>query len=79
MPPQAPETFAAFVGLDWAEAAHDIGLQAAGSTHREFLHRDHRPEVLAAGVQSRRTRFNGPPVAVCLERHRGPMVSALQT
>ena len=78
MKPQAPEVFAAFVGLDWADAKHDICLQAAGSAHREFLHLDHRPEVIDAWVQSLRTRFNGQPVAVCLELHKGPMVSALQ-
>ena len=31
MKPQAPEAFAAFVGLDWADAKHDICLQVAGS------------------------------------------------
>jgi transposase len=78
MKPQAPEVFAAFVGLDWADAKHDICLQAAGSAHREFLHLDHRPEVIDAWVQSLRTRFNGQPVAVCLELSKGPIVSALQ-
>ena len=31
MKPQAPEAFAAFVGLDWADAKHDICLQVAGT------------------------------------------------
>jgi transposase len=78
MKPQALEAFAAFVGLDWADAKHDICLQVAGSTRREFLHLEHRPEVIDAWVQSLRTRFNGQPVAVCLELNKGPMVSALQ-
>jgi transposase len=78
MKPQAPEAFAAFVGRDWADAKHDICLQAAGTAHRAFLHLDHRPEVINAWVQSLRTRFNGQPVAVCLERNKGPIVSALQ-
>jgi transposase len=79
MKPQAPETFAAFVGLDWADAKHDICLQATGATHREFLHLEHRPEVIDAWVQSLRTRCNGQLVAVCLELNKGPIVSALQT
>ncbi len=77
MPPQAPEAFAAFVGLDWADAKHDICLQAAGTTRREFLHLEHRPEAIDAWVQSLHTRFNGQPVAVCLELTKGPIVSAL--
>jgi len=28
--------YTAFVGLDWADAKHDICLQAAGSEQREF-------------------------------------------
>ena len=35
----ALEEFAAFVGLDWAEAKHDICLQAAGTERREFSSR----------------------------------------
>jgi hypothetical protein len=57
MKPQAPEAFAAFVGLDWADAKHDICLQAAGTTRREFLRLAHRPEAIDAWVQSLHTRF----------------------
>src|SRR5919198_1588275 len=78
MKPQVPEAFAAFVGLDWADAKHDICLQSAGSTRREFLRLEHRPEVIDAWVCTLRTRFNGQPIAVCLELNKGPIVSALQ-
>ena len=78
MKPQAPEVFAAFVGLDWADAKHDICLQVAGSARREFLRLEHRPEVIDAWVCTLRTRFNGQPIAVCLELNKGPIVSALQ-
>ena len=78
MKPQVPEAFAAFVGLDWADAKHDICLQVAGSTRREFLRLEHRPEVIDAWVCTLRTRFNGQPIAVCLELNKGPIVSALQ-
>jgi transposase len=40
---------------------------------------EHRPEAIDAWVQTWRTRFNGQPVAVCLELHKGPIVSALRT
>jgi transposase len=78
MKPQALEAFAAFVGLDWADAKHDICLQAAGTERREFLVLEHRPEAIDAWVQTLRTRFNGQPVAVCLELNKGPIVSALR-
>jgi transposase len=78
MKPQAREAFAAFVGLDWADAKHDICLQAAGTERREFLVLEHRPEAIDAWVQTLRTRFNGQPVAVCLELNKGPLVSALR-
>jgi transposase len=78
MKPQAPEAFAAFVGLDWADAKHDICLQAAGTERREFLVLEHRPEAIDAWVQTLRRRFNGQPVAVCLELNKGPIVSALR-
>src|SRR2546427_6538491 len=78
MKPQAPEAFAAFVGLDWADAKHDICLQAAGTERREFLNLKHSPEAINAWVQTLHTRFHGQPVAVCLELNKGPIVSALR-
>jgi hypothetical protein len=72
----APEEFAALVGLDWADAKHDVCLQATGTARREFLSFEHRPEAIDAWVQTLRTRFNGQPVAVCLELNKGPIVSA---
>src|SRR5215510_9407407 len=79
MKSQAPTAFAAFIGLDWADAKHDICLQAAGAERREFLVLEHRPEAIDAWVQTLRTRFHGQPVAVCLELNKGPIVSALRT
>src|SRR5499427_3679775 len=78
MKSQAPAAFAAFVGLDWADAKHDVCLQAAGTEQREFLSLEYSPEEINVWVQSLRTRFHGQPVAVCLELHKGPIVSALR-
>jgi transposase len=75
---ESQEDFAAFVGLDWADAKHDICLQATGTERREFLMLEHRPEAIDAWVHALRTRFNGQPVAVCLELNKGPIVSALR-
>ena len=74
----AQEEFAALVGLDWADAKHDVCLQAAGAERREFLILEHSPEAIDAWVQTLRTRFHGQPVAVCLELNKGPIVSALR-
>jgi hypothetical protein len=74
----AQEACATLVGLDWADAKHDVCLQATGTVRREFLSFEHRPEAIDAWVQTLRTRFNGHRVAVCLERNKGPIVSALR-
>src|SRR6266478_7154807 len=78
MKPHVSEAFAAFIGLDWADTKHDVCLQAAGTAPREFLRLEHSPEAINAWVQTLRTRFNGQPVAVCLELNKGPIVSALR-
>ncbi len=75
---ESHEEFAAFVGLDWADAKHDIGVQATGTERREVLILEHRPEAIDAWVHTLRTRCNGQPVAVCLALHNGPIVSALR-
>ena len=75
---QAHEAFAAFVGIDWADSKHDVCLQAAGSAKRECLILPHTPEAIDAWITTLRTRFNGQPIAICLELTKGPLVSALR-
>jgi transposase len=70
--------YAAFVGIDWADRKHDICLQVAGSDQREFSILPHRPERIAQWAQVLRQRFEGHPIAVCLELNKGPLVYALQ-
>jgi transposase len=77
MPHLPHEPFAAFVGIDWADAKHALCLQAAGSTTREASSLDHTPEAIDAWVCTLRQRFGGHPVAICLELNKGPIVSAL--
>src|SRR5215510_15309753 len=72
------EELAALVGLDWADAKHDVCIPAPGTARREFLRCEHRPEAIDAWGQTLRTRFHGHPVAVCLELNKGPIVSALR-
>ena len=79
MQQEAPETFAAFVGLDWADATQDVCLHAAGSEPREHSSLDHTPEALEAWVCSLQKRCEGQPLAIGLERTKGPIVFALRT
>src|SRR5499433_2354473 len=72
------DTFAAFVGIDWADAKHDGCLQATGAAKREGFQLEHTPEAIDAWVTTLRTRFHGQPVAICLELNKGPLVSALR-
>ena len=75
----APEAFAAWVGLDWAEAHHDVCLQTAYSIKRASFQLAHTPEAIDAWGTTRRTRCRGPPVALGLARTKDPLVSALRT
>jgi transposase len=78
MTPTSHNTFAAFVGIDWADAKHDGCLQATGATKRECFQLEHTPEAIDAWVTTLRTRFHGQPVAICLELNKGPLVFALR-
>jgi transposase len=78
MPRLPHEPFAAFVGIDWADAQHALCLQAADSNKRERSVLDHTPEAIDEWVRTLRQRFGGQPVAVCLELNKGPLVSALR-
>src|SRR5215467_7302957 len=78
MTPTSHTAFAAFVGIDWADAQHEGCLQAAGSAKRECFQLEHTPEAIDAWVTTLRTRFHGHPVALCLELTKGPLVSALR-
>jgi transposase len=72
------EEFAAFVGIDWADAKHHVCLQAAGSQKREFSGLEHQPDTIDEWVSTLRTRFKEQPIAICLELNTGPIVSALR-
>jgi transposase len=78
MTPPSHDTFAAFIGLDWADAKHDGCLQVAGTIKRECFQLEHTPEAIDAWVTTLRTRFHGQPIAICLELDKGPLVSALR-
>jgi len=69
--------FTAYVGVDWADKKHDVCIQAASSTKKEFAVIPHQVEALDAWALSLKQRFGGP-IAIALEIPRGPLVTALQ-
>ena len=75
-PVQQP--FAALIGIDWANAKHDICLRAAGSEAIEHSVVKHSPEAIDAWVRELRHRFGPTPIAIALELDKGPLVYALQ-
>ncbi len=77
MAPLSNQQFTAYVGIDWADTKHDICLQAAGDTRREFDCIPHQVARIDEWAKSLHRRFGGP-IAVALELAKGPIVSALQ-
>ena len=71
------EQFAAFIGIDWADAKHDLCLQAVGCEKHETSILEHTPEAIEAWANTLRRRFGGKSVAICLELSKGPLVYAL--
>jgi transposase len=69
--------FTAFVGLDWADAKHDICVQAAACEVREFDRFRHKVAAIDEWAHSMHQRFGGQ-IAVALELAKGPIVYALQ-
>jgi transposase len=70
-------SYAALIGIDWADKKHDVCLQLPGSLDRELSVLPHKVAAIDAWARGLRERFGGRPVAVCLELSQGPIVSAL--
>lgn len=70
-------TYAAFVGLDWADRYHQVCLRAADSARDEQSVLPHEPWALHTWAQGLRRRFPQGKIALALEQTRGPLISAL--
>jgi transposase len=68
--------FTAFIGVDWADAKHDVCLLPADAAEREFDCFVHRVDRIEQWARALHQRFGGP-IAVALELTKGPLVSAL--
>jgi len=70
-------SFTAFIGIDWADAKHDICIQSADGGEREFDVIPHQVERIDEWAHTICRRF-GSPIAVAVELSKGPIVYALQ-
>lgn len=71
------EPFAALIGLDWSDQKHDLCLVETETGSHELSVISHTPEALNEWARALRARFDGAPVAVCLEQSRGSLIYAL--
>lgn len=67
--------YAAFVGIDWADAEHAVCLLAGAAAEHATVAQ--AADALDQWVAELRQRFGGRPVAICLEQSRGALLYAL--
>ena len=72
-----PSNIAAWVGLDWADQQHVVGLYDVGTGQSEISTLEQKPEALQSWLGQLRQRFGSRPVAVVLEQARGAVIYAL--
>lgn len=70
-------SFAATIGLDWADKKHDLWIQARTGGKPEHQIVDQTPEALHEWVATLRQRFANERVALAIETSRGAVISAL--
>lgn len=72
----SPLEVAAFIGIDRSDRRLDICLQTVGgkSVHGTI---DSAPESVQAWIDEVRSRFNGMPVALCLEQPAAALLHQL--
>ena len=69
--------YAALIGIDWSDEKHDVHLRVCETDQEESKVIEGTPEALDEWIQQLRERFEGRPVAVCLEQSRGMLVYML--
>ena len=77
IPRSTNASFAAFVGLDWADEKHAVVLQAADHPIKEHATLEHTPEALSDWVAQLQQRFPDGKIAIILEQSRGSLLYAL--
>src|SRR4030095_11557217 len=73
-----PEPISAFVGIDWADAKHDIYLHPAGGSTASHEVIDSKPEALDDWIVKMRERFSAAgKIYICLEQSKGALIHQL--
>ena len=73
--PAATVSFAAFVGIDWADQQHEVHVLGPKESKTQKLAQ--RAEAIGEWVQSLRQQYGDAPIAVAVEQQRGPLIHAL--
>jgi transposase len=71
------ETYAAYVGIDWADQTHSVCLHSAERDTDEQRELPHDPQAIHDWARELRVRFPQGKIAVALEQSRGPLIYAL--
>lgn len=71
--------YAALIGMDWSDKKHDVFLYVTDTQKVEHKVIENTPEAVDEWVQKLRERFEGQPVAICLEQSRGMLIYMLMT
>lgn len=75
--PVANPQWAAYAAIDWADKKNYWIVLAAGSDTPQQGEFENTPEAVDSWAADLYQRFQGRPVAVCLEQKRGPLVYML--
>jgi transposase len=70
-------SYAAYVGIDWADQTHSVCVRATESSHDEQRELPHDPAAIHAWARELRVRFAQGKIAVGIEQSRGPLIYAL--
>lgn len=79
MATQPPVSYAALIGLDWADQEHHYCLGVVGTDSIETGVIRSSPEDVAAWINQLRNRFKGQQVALCLEQSKGAVIYQLMS
>ena len=72
--PVRDQQWAAYAAIDWADKKNSWIVLAAGSDTPQQGEFENTPEAVDNWATELHHRFQGRPVAVCLEQKRGPLV-----
>src|SRR6185503_5089686 len=73
------ENVAAYVGIDWADNAHEVRMLIVETSQVETMKLKQEPESLREWVERLRERFNGRKVAIVVEQRKGALIYALMS